>query len=205
MIEPGQTLAIGGLIQTVSTGNVAKVPFLGGLPFIGTAFRTVTTQKQERELIIVVTPRLVDPLAANQLPSLLPGQETRMPDDFELFLEGILEAPRGLRTVVEPGKGFGRYRASYMAGPNAGLFPCPGPGCSGPMGMGDSYVSGSIVSGSYGAHNAGQPIYTQPQGNPQQVPTAVEPPNVLPPGSLTPDGSVTIPSSVPNIPGPSRN
>jgi len=43
----------------------------------------------------------VDPQSCDQLAKSLPGQETRTPDDFELFLEGILEAPRGPRKVIQ--------------------------------------------------------------------------------------------------------
>ncbi len=42
-----------------------------------------------------MTPHLVDAMSCDQAPKTLPGEETRSPDDFELFLEGILEAPRG--------------------------------------------------------------------------------------------------------------
>ena len=58
----------------------------------------------------------------------LPGMETRSPDDFELFLEGILEAPRGPREVC-PG---GHYLPAYKNGPTANVFPCAGNGtCNG--------------------------------------------------------------------------
>ena len=74
--------------------------------------------------MVLVTPHLVDPMDCNQLPKCLPGQETRSPDDFELFLEGILEAPRGHRPICH-GK---TYVAAYKNGPTAALFPCGGPG-----------------------------------------------------------------------------
>ena len=99
-IEDGQTLAIGGLIQNNVTGSITRVPILGDLPFIGVAFSQKTYTDQEQELIILVTPRLVDPIDCTKFPKYLPGRETRNPDDFELFLEGILEAPRGPRSVV---------------------------------------------------------------------------------------------------------
>src|SRR2546423_12540018 len=57
-----------------------------------------------------------------QLPNALPGMETRSPDDFELFLEGVLEAPRGPREVF-PGN---RYVPAWKNGPTANLFPCAG-------------------------------------------------------------------------------
>jgi hypothetical protein len=126
-MEDGQTMAIGGLIQNNIDATANKVPVLGDLPFFGTAFRSVSYRESEEELLILVTPRLVDPMACCQLPKYLPGQETRSPDDFELFLEGILEAPRGQRTVY-----WGlNYTAAHTTGPTAGHYPCGDYGCGG--------------------------------------------------------------------------
>ena len=97
-LENGQTLVIGGLLQNEVSGTTRKVPVLGDLPFAGALFRSVQYEERETELIVLVTVRLVDPLDASQRPLTLPGHETRTPSDFELFLEGILEAPRGPRT-----------------------------------------------------------------------------------------------------------
>ncbi|MCY2940681.1 MAG: hypothetical protein NTV50_03315, partial [Planctomycetota bacterium] len=95
------TFVIGGLIQNETRGIVNKVPVLGDLPFLGVLFSTKEYTETEQEVVILVTPYLVDPQSCDQLPKLLPGQETRSPDDFELFLEGILEAPRGPRKVIQ--------------------------------------------------------------------------------------------------------
>jgi pilus assembly protein CpaC len=127
VIEDGQTLAIGGLIQNEVTAGTVKFPVLGDLPFVGVFFSSKTYQENERELIVLVTPHLVDPMACDQLPKYLPGQESRTPDDFELFLEGILEAPRGHREVF-PDQ---RYKAAYLNGPTASLYPCAGGNCQG--------------------------------------------------------------------------
>jgi pilus assembly protein CpaC len=50
----------------------------------------------------------------------MPGQETRSPDDFELFLEGILEAPRGQREVWQNH----HYVPAFKNSPTAAQFPC---------------------------------------------------------------------------------
>jgi pilus assembly protein CpaC len=123
-MEDGQTFVIGGLIQTTVNANTSKVPILGDLPFLGTAFRTLSYRESETELVILITPHLVDPATCNQLPAHLPGQETRKADDFELFLEGIMEAPRGPREIC-PG---GRYVPAYKHSPTANTFPCYGNG-----------------------------------------------------------------------------
>lgn len=119
-IEDGQTLVLGGLLQNQVSASTVKVPLLGDLPFVGAAFSSKSYREQETELLILVTPHLVDPMDCAQRPKVLPGQETRSPDDFELFLEGILEAPRGQR-VVSPNR---HYVPAYKNGPSARQYPC---------------------------------------------------------------------------------
>jgi pilus assembly protein CpaC len=122
-MEDGQTFAIGGLIQTTVQATSSRVPVLGAIPFLGTAFSTVSYIEEEDELVILVTPHLVDAQDCNQTAKRLPGRETRSPDDFELFLEGILEAPRGQRQVFENGQ----YKAAYKNDPSIRQFPCADP------------------------------------------------------------------------------
>jgi type II secretory pathway component GspD/PulD (secretin) len=65
MVEDGQTAVIGGLIRT-NDGLVRRgVPFLKDIPLVGMLFRSENTIRQNRELIIFVTPRLVSPTASN--------------------------------------------------------------------------------------------------------------------------------------------
>jgi pilus assembly protein CpaC len=102
------------------------VPVLGEIPFLGTIFSIKNYVEDEQEMVILVTPHLVDPQSCDQVVKVLPGQESRSPDDFELFLEGILEAPRGPR-VPFPDR---RFVPAYKNGPTAGLFPCPDGRCA---------------------------------------------------------------------------
>jgi pilus assembly protein CpaC len=127
-MEDGQTLMIGGLIQRTIVAGTTKVPVIGEIPFLGAAFSSKTFNEEEHELVVLVTPHLVDPMACDQLPKHLPGQETRNPDDFELFLEGILEAPRGSRDVFPDGH---HYLPAYRNGPTADQYPCAGGQCAG--------------------------------------------------------------------------
>src|SRR5262249_12019607 len=168
MIEDGQTLAIGGLIQNQVIANSQKVPVLGDLPFLGAAFRAIEYEEDERELVVMVTPHLVDPQSCDQVAKVLPSQETRTPDDFELFLEGILEAPRGKREVF-PG---GDYQPAYKASPSAGIYPCGPVGqqwdgqggvCAGPFGTGGC-GAGGCGSGSCGTGACGTGTCTTGNG-----------------------------------------
>jgi pilus assembly protein CpaC len=131
MMESGQTFAIGGLLETTVNASSSRVPVLGDIPYLGTAFSSVTHNTRETELLILVTPRLADALDCTQVPNRVPGRETRNPDDYELYLEGLLEAPRGQRQVWN-----GRcYNAAWKCDPS-GLFPCKGNVCTGPAGAG---------------------------------------------------------------------
>lgn len=69
----GESYIISGLVSRQTMANVSKMPFLSDLPIIGSFFRNVSYSQDERELVIVVTPRLVKPIAkGTELP--LPGQ-----------------------------------------------------------------------------------------------------------------------------------
>jgi len=57
----GQSFAIAGLLQTTVNDNVSKVPWLGDVPVLGQLFRSEEFQRNETELVIVVTPMLVKP------------------------------------------------------------------------------------------------------------------------------------------------
>ena len=59
-IKDGETLAIGGLIQEEETKTVHKIPLLGDLPVIGAAFRSSTTSKSKNELVIMITPKIIN-------------------------------------------------------------------------------------------------------------------------------------------------
>jgi pilus assembly protein CpaC len=124
MLEPGQTFVLGGLIERRVIASAVKVPIVGDLPFLGAAFSAKQFDESETELLITVTPYLIDGQSCDQAPKIFPGQETRSPDDFELFLEGILEAPRGPRQVCPDG----HYVPAFKNGPSASTYPCAGTG-----------------------------------------------------------------------------
>ncbi len=58
-IKDGHTLLVGGLIRTTNSQGKYKVPFLGDLPFLGAAFRYKEKGKEERELLIFLTPHII--------------------------------------------------------------------------------------------------------------------------------------------------
>jgi pilus assembly protein CpaC len=172
-MEDGQTYALGGLIQSTVNGTTSKVPIVGELPLLGAAFSRKSFEEVEFELIVLVTPHLVDAMSCDQLPKFLPGQETRSPDDFELFLEGILEAPRGPRCVCPNG----RYVPAYRNGPTATLFPCAGGrcgdqgsgvGCSSPAGCNNG---GACPESPSGLRPSSQDAAVRPTATPPAKPS----------------------------------
>ncbi|SDF02025.1 type II and III secretion system protein family protein [Sporolituus thermophilus] len=66
-LSSGQTMAIGGLIATETSKDVVKVPMLGDLPVLGQLFRSTSFRRGETELLVLITPLLVNP--AEYLPA----------------------------------------------------------------------------------------------------------------------------------------
>lgn len=69
-LKDGQSFAIAGLIDNRLTEVANKIPGLGDLPIIGKLFRSVSKNKSNSELLVMVTPKLVKPLAPGQVPTL---------------------------------------------------------------------------------------------------------------------------------------
>lgn len=59
-IKDGETLVIGGMIQETEQKKVTKIPVLGDLPLIGAAFRSTSTTKSKSELVIMITPKIIN-------------------------------------------------------------------------------------------------------------------------------------------------
>jgi pilus assembly protein CpaC len=92
-LAAGQTLAIAGLVESrVEAGNHG-LPWISEIPYIGAAFRKEHETTNEVELLILVTPELVDGMAACEVPPCGPGMETTSPSDWELYMKGHLEVP----------------------------------------------------------------------------------------------------------------
>jgi pilus assembly protein CpaC len=90
----GQTLAIAGLVQTRIEANKRGIPWVSDLPYVGTFFRRVEERNNEVELLILVTPELVEAMDAHEVPRCGPGSRTTSPSDCELYWKGHLEVPK---------------------------------------------------------------------------------------------------------------
>jgi len=60
-LASGQSFAIGGLLSNDGDNNISKTPLLGDIPILGALFRSASFQRNETELLIIVTPYLVKP------------------------------------------------------------------------------------------------------------------------------------------------
>jgi pilus assembly protein CpaC len=92
-LRAGQTLAIAGLLEQIDDATNSGYPFLSEIPYLGALFRNVSHQTNEVELLVMVTPEIVDGMEPGQVPKCLPGMETTNPSDWELFFKGHLEVP----------------------------------------------------------------------------------------------------------------
>ena len=92
-MQAGQTLAIAGLIQNRVESSRQGIPWVSELPYVGAAFRRTQEEMNEVELLILVTPELVEGMDADQVPHCGPGMQTANPNDWELFMRGYLEVP----------------------------------------------------------------------------------------------------------------
>jgi pilus assembly protein CpaC len=80
----GQSMMIGGLMRNNSANGSEKAPFLGDLPILGALFRSKAFRKDESELVIVITPYLVNPVNGDEIA--LPTDGYRQSNDSQSLL-----------------------------------------------------------------------------------------------------------------------
>lgn len=89
-LAPGESFMIAGLLRDQSDSQIDQVPGLGEVPVLGALFRSVRYQRNETELVIAVTPYLVDPVTGDEVR--LPTDGYRPPSMMEQFFYGALGA-----------------------------------------------------------------------------------------------------------------
>jgi pilus assembly protein CpaC len=86
----GETFVISGLVSQQTSSDIDKFPFLGDIPILGAFFRSSRFDKEDKELMMIITPRLVRPFAKTANLPALPGEEIKNYDPGYLrflFLE----------------------------------------------------------------------------------------------------------------------
>jgi pilus assembly protein CpaC len=91
-LKDGQSFAIAGLFQQGYNNTLDQFPGLANLPVLGALFRSTNFQRQQTELIIIVTPRMTAPADdITTLPN--PLSSSGEPSAIDLILAGMVEAP----------------------------------------------------------------------------------------------------------------
>src|SRR6056297_454010 len=85
-MRDGESFAIAGLLEDDFQDLVGQVPWLGDIPVLGSLFRSSEYEREQTELVIIVTPHLVTPTRGDALA--LPTDRIRPPSEAELFLFG---------------------------------------------------------------------------------------------------------------------
>ena len=83
-LTEGQTFAIAGLLSNMQTSAKSVTPLLGDLPVLGALFRSVRYERQETELVVLVTPRIVAGMNPDKVPA-APGEHWHDPSEVDLF------------------------------------------------------------------------------------------------------------------------
>jgi pilus assembly protein CpaC len=73
-LAPGESFIISGLVTRNTYNNADKIPGLGDIPILGALFRSTRFKQDDKELVMVVTPHLVKPMARNTVLKELPGE-----------------------------------------------------------------------------------------------------------------------------------
>ena len=89
-LAPGESFMIAGLIKDTTKASIDQLPGLKELPVLGALFRSTEFQRNETELVISVTPYIVDPLKSSDIK--LPTDDFRPASQMEMFFYGALGA-----------------------------------------------------------------------------------------------------------------
>jgi pilus assembly protein CpaC len=101
-LRDGQSFAIAGLLQANDLRNRSQIPWIGSVPVLGALFSSMSYQKHETDLMIIVTPHLVQPAAPGQ--RLATPLDNRLPsNDVDFFLLGQNEVTKKTRDYVATG------------------------------------------------------------------------------------------------------
>ena len=98
-LRDGQSFMLGGLLQNKSSNDINQLPWLGDTPVLGALFRSTDYQKNETDLVILVTPHIVRPLTPTEV-ARTPFDNTLPPNDADLFLMGKTEVSPALARLA---------------------------------------------------------------------------------------------------------
>lgn len=139
-MREGQTMAMGGLLSNRVTTQVQRIPLLGDIPYVGPLFfSSKQSTSEENELLILITPELVRPMDANEVPP-VPGWDVTKPNHEEFWKYNMTEGQPDTGYYHSPpyGSGTPGTDVDYMhfnPGPAGSMYSPvptnPGPGLPG--------------------------------------------------------------------------
>ena len=101
-LRDGQSFAIAGLLQADNQRNISQLPWIGSVPVLGTLFRSSSYQKDQTDLVIIVTPSLAQPAAPGARLA-TPFDNTIPSNDVDFFLMGQTEERKKYTDFVTTG------------------------------------------------------------------------------------------------------
>lgn len=100
-LRDGQSFVIGGLLQSDGKNAIEQLPWLGSVPVLGALFSSKSYQKNETDLVIIVTPHIVRPARpGDEIKA--PTDDTLPPNDVDFFLLGKTEVTREQAKQLTP-------------------------------------------------------------------------------------------------------
>jgi pilus assembly protein CpaC len=117
-LHSGQTFAMAGLLQSKTQAITSRIPGIGNLPVLGALFRSIRYQKNETELVVLVTASLVEPMSLATTPP-LPGFSHVDPNDWEFYLEGRIEGEGPAKIDSDDAEWLKQMGLDHLMGPGA--------------------------------------------------------------------------------------
>ncbi len=198
-MREGQTLALAGLLSHRTVTEVTRLPVLGDIPKVGPLlFSSKRSSQEENELLILITPEIVRPMDAHEVPP-VPGFEVTVPQDVELYKYNMTEAAPDTGYYQLPPYGSGSVGTNvgyqhFNPGPANSMY---SPQPTNPNGTGFTAPT-PLAPGMTPPPNGNMP-YGGPQGMPQgqpgygAPPTYGTPPGYMAPQNMAPPASEMIP------------
>jgi pilus assembly protein CpaC len=103
-LRDGQSFSVAGLLQNETNLKQDQLPWLGDVPILGSLFKSSSFQKHDTELVVIVTPRLVQPSTPGQVVA-SPLDQTMPANDVEFFALGQMEVTPKMLETFQTGAG----------------------------------------------------------------------------------------------------
>ncbi|MDH3581807.1 MAG: hypothetical protein OEM91_14420, partial [Hyphomicrobiales bacterium] len=134
-LRDGQSFAIAGLLQANHTNLTRQLPWIGQVPVLGALFRSASYEKKETDLVIIVTPRLVQPAGPGQR-LITPFDKTVPGNDIDFFLKGRHEQPSWRAHIARARRNVHKQKRAPAAGH---MLDAGGPAVGAPLAQKTSY------------------------------------------------------------------